>query len=193
MHWAFSQDVESSTSKFILVCLAYHLNPDGDAYPSVETIARETGLDRKTVISGISKLLNLGLIDDLGDRKGATKQVRVFKLKGPKNGTVPKTDRKGPVFPGKGPVFPMKGSQKRDTEVQGKGMNHKGNGDAPDFKSTVLRQLEEARKQKNQLFAAYALEHSIEGTSWRSNEARAKWEMWGRVERDCLERLPNAI
>ena len=99
LNWAFNQKVESSTAKFILVGLSNYANESMKAYPSVATISEMTGLDRKTVISGLDKLLSEGLVSDTGERVGFTKSVKIYQLKcspqasSPKNGTVPKTEQ----------------------------------------------------------------------------------------------------
>jgi hypothetical protein len=127
--WAFKQPVPNSSAKFVLVAMANRANPDPDvqgrvvAYPSIKYLAEVTSQDRKTVITNIAKLREWGLIDDTGSRVGRTAQIPVYELKVPgdlfteqsqkrnssKNGTVPKTARKSPVFP-------SKQSQKRDTD-----------------------------------------------------------------------------
>lgn len=122
--WALKVPVPASSAKFVLVVLANQANDEtGLAFPSVAYLSEATGQDRKTVISNIAKLVEWGLIEDTGQRVGATKQVIVYRLlKGSdlfaeqsqkrnrtENGTVPKTD-------GNSTVFPRKQSQKRDTE-----------------------------------------------------------------------------
>lgn len=112
LNWAFSQSVRSSSAKFILVTLANFANEDLESYPSIQTVSRLTGLNRKTVISSLDRLASLQMIKDTGKRKGFTSSVKVYLLSGPGIGTtqaVPKTDMKQSRF------FP-KQSQKRDTE-----------------------------------------------------------------------------
>lgn len=120
INWAFDQTIESSSCKFILVCLANYANESSEAYPSVETISRMTGLDRKTIISGLGKLCASGVLTDTGKRVGHTCSIPVYKLSQKRNytenGTVPKTDGRCPKIPDKQSRFSVKLSQKRDTE-----------------------------------------------------------------------------
>ena len=58
-------------------------------YPSIERLVVDTSLNKKTVQAGLISLIALGLISDTGERKGATRRVRVFSLNIPKNGNVP--------------------------------------------------------------------------------------------------------
>lgn len=127
--WALKVPVPASSAKFVLVVLANQANDEtGLAFPSIAYLSDATGQDRKTVISNIAKLIEWGLIEDTGQRVGATKQVICYRLRkgadlfaeqsqkrnSSKSGTVPKTD-------GNSPVFPPKQSQKRDTEPS---LNH---------------------------------------------------------------------
>lgn len=122
--WALKQPVKPSSTKFVLVALANCSHTEtGLAHPSVKYLTEATGQDRKTVLGNIQKLIAWGLIEDSGERVGATRQVIVYRLNvGPdlfmeqsqkrnssENGTVPKT-------PDNSTVLPPKQSQKRDTE-----------------------------------------------------------------------------
>lgn len=124
--WALKMPIPSSSAKFVLVVLANCASAaTGCAHPSLAYIAEATGQDRKTVIANLAKLREWGLIEDTGERHGATKQVIEYRLRDAdlfeeqaqkrnrsKTGTVPKKA-------GNSPVFPRKQSQKRDTEPSG--------------------------------------------------------------------------
>lgn len=139
---AFDMDVKPSSLKFVLVALADYANDEGEAYPSIETLVNKTSQNRKTVQANIKKLIALGLIEDTGKKRGKTKQIPVLKMllkgaqkrersqkrnstengivKGPKNGTVPKTGQLAGIAhnqgtEGKG-AQKRERSQKRDTE-----------------------------------------------------------------------------
>src|SRR5262249_14297348 len=81
-----------------------------------------TGQDRKTIIANIGRLREWGLITDTGERRGVTKQIVVYKLRGPdmlgEQTQKRNSPRKGSVpFPsGNSPVFGREEVQKRDTE-----------------------------------------------------------------------------
>ena len=112
--WAFKQKVRPSGAKFVLVALANMANERGEAYPSIAYLSDVTQQDRKSVIGHLDNLEDIGLIADSGKRKGATGQVKVYKVKSTGNGTVkqsqernsspervPFSDSKSTVFPGK--------------------------------------------------------------------------------------------
>lgn len=97
--WAWKARVGKSSSKLVLLSLADRCGADMTAWPSIETLSRDTELDRKTVIKAIQHLEEIGLIIDTGERKGSTGKVCVYKVIGvydrhfdnsTKNGTVPK-------------------------------------------------------------------------------------------------------
>jgi|GEM_PF-6126735 len=128
---AFGASLKKSSHKFILVALADYANEVGEAYPSTETICSKTSLDRKTVLAGLSSLSDLGFIEDTGQRKGKTGQVKVWHLsiaKGnknsPKNGMLKESQKRNSTENGTVPFLRekntkngmLKESQKRDIE-----------------------------------------------------------------------------
>ena len=60
--WAWSQATGRSSSKLVLLALADRADDAGLAYPSIATLATDTGLDRKTVMPALAHLESLGLI-----------------------------------------------------------------------------------------------------------------------------------
>lgn len=80
--WAFDQQVKPAAAKFVLVALSNNANMHGHVWPSIETLCRRTCLERKTVMKSIDWLEELGLLIDTGERRGATKQIKVYKLNG---------------------------------------------------------------------------------------------------------------
>jgi len=78
--------------KLVLLSFADRASEDHCAYPSVARLVEDTEMDRKTVLKIIEELIEDGLIVDTGERKGRTKQVKVYQLLGV-NGreTVPTT------------------------------------------------------------------------------------------------------
>ncbi len=129
--WALRQPIKQSSAKFVLVVMANCADgKDFLAWPSTAYLAEATGQDRKTVMKNVSLLREMGFIEDAGERKGETKQVVVYRLKEPengtvsdagnstKNGTVEQSQKRNsskngtvPIFPPKGPNFPAKQSQ----------------------------------------------------------------------------------
>ena len=78
--------------KLVLLSLADRASEDHCAFPSMSRLVEDTEIDRKTVLKIIDELIEDGLIVDTGERKGRTKQVKVYQLIGV-NGreTVPTT------------------------------------------------------------------------------------------------------
>lgn len=80
--WAFSCNVSRSSDKFILVALANYADDMGICYPSQTKLVGDTALDRKTIIAGLRRLSDVGLIADTGARKGVTGQIVIYRLIG---------------------------------------------------------------------------------------------------------------
>lgn len=109
--WAGKQRCDKPAAKLVLLALASCAGADHCAYPSTAWLVDFTGLDRKTVIAACDRLQASGAIADTGERKGQTKQIKVYRLAA---ASVPETE----LFPKRNPpVFPSEGSQKRDTEL----------------------------------------------------------------------------
>ncbi len=85
MRWAFMQQPEKSADKFILLVLADRADEVCCCFPSIKRIHQDTLLDRKTIIASLKRLIETGFIRDTGERKGATKQVKVYQLLGVSN------------------------------------------------------------------------------------------------------------
>lgn len=117
VNWAIAQEIPHSSAKFVLVVMAHHANKESwEAWLSVAKLAQSTGQDRKTVMSNISRLQQMGFISDTGKRAGETKQVPVFVLNSTKIGTAKSADTNDEGSTGKGTV---KQSQKRDSTENG--------------------------------------------------------------------------
>ena len=68
--------------KLVLLSLADRASEDYCAYPSMNRLVEDTEMDRKTVLKIIDELIEDGLIIDTGERKGRTKQIKVYQLWG---------------------------------------------------------------------------------------------------------------
>lgn len=95
-NWAWDLDIKPATLKLILLSMADRADEYHTCYPSNSRLEKDTGLNIKTVQTGILKLIEMGLIKDTGKRKGPTNSVRVFqlnieiteiKISSPKNGS----------------------------------------------------------------------------------------------------------
>lgn len=62
-----------ATAKLVLIALALHASSDGIAYPGQDTIAEETGLDRRTVRNSLALLDDQGFIKKVGSAGRAIK------------------------------------------------------------------------------------------------------------------------
>jgi len=62
MMWAFDQKTGSPVTKLILLKLADNANEAGVCWPSLNTIARHSEVDRSTVIRHIKNLVDMGLV-----------------------------------------------------------------------------------------------------------------------------------
>lgn len=82
--WAWTTAVKTSAQRLVLLSLADRAGEEHTAWPSIDRLAADTVLDKKTVQKVILELIKLGLISDTGERTGPTKRVRVLKLNGVK-------------------------------------------------------------------------------------------------------------
>lgn len=82
--WAWTAQVKNSSQRLVLLSLADRAGEEHTAWPSIDRLAADTVLDKKTVQKVILELIKLGLVKDTGDRTGPTKRVRVLKLNGVK-------------------------------------------------------------------------------------------------------------
>ena len=82
--WAWTAPVDNSSQRLVLLSLADRAGEEHTAWPSIERLAKDTVLDKKTVQKVILELIKLGLVEDTGERTGPTRRVRVLKLNGVK-------------------------------------------------------------------------------------------------------------
>jgi len=123
INWAGRTITGSASRKAVLICLANYANEQNEAYPSVDTIARITELDAKTVRSSLRRLADDGHILDTGRRRGQTQNIRVWALK-VGDETLPKTEpyqKRNPTENDRRtiPKTPVEPYQKRVAEPKG--------------------------------------------------------------------------
>ncbi|WP_180059349.1 helix-turn-helix domain-containing protein [Acinetobacter sp. YH12128] len=82
--WAWAVSVNNSSQRLVLLSLADRAGEDHTAWPSIERLAKDTVLDKKTVQKVLIELIKLQLIIDTGERTGPTKRVKILKLNGVK-------------------------------------------------------------------------------------------------------------
>lgn len=111
--WASKLAIKPSSVKFVLIAMADCANEQGLCFPSIEHVCAFTSQDRKTVITAISRLEEMGYLRDIGERRGRTRQVKVYCLKNAEIGTVPDSEPppKSTVIPENSAVFPSKESR----------------------------------------------------------------------------------
>lgn len=85
--WAWKVEIPEgkclkANKRLVLLSFADRAGEEHTAYPSAKRLQEDTCLDRKTILAVINELISDGLISDTGERRGVTKQVRVFKLNG---------------------------------------------------------------------------------------------------------------
>ena len=79
--WSFSfKGKNRAIKKLIMLNLADRAGEDGLCFPSVAKIAEDTLLDRRTIMTAITSMIDEGLLEDTKMRKGQTKQVRVLRI-----------------------------------------------------------------------------------------------------------------
>lgn len=76
--WAFKQSIKPASHKLLLISLADFVNKDWIVWPSIDLLSKFSGLNRKTVITGLNELELAGYISDSGERKGTTSSVKVY-------------------------------------------------------------------------------------------------------------------
>lgn len=125
--WAGRMRPGSASAKLVLLGLAQCADANHCAYPSVDWLCEFSDLNRKTVIAALDRLGEgeERLIEDTGQRKGRTGQVKVYRLRvldvaipsrlarDPASETVPKAEQ---FQKRNSSTFSRKESQKRDTE-----------------------------------------------------------------------------
>lgn len=122
--WAGKQRPGSASAKLVLLGLASCADANHCAFPSVQWLCDFGDLNRKTVIAALQRLEEgmFPLIEDTGERRGRTGQVKVYRLAAarvenasldPAGETVPKTE---PSQKRNSSGSGGEASQKRDTE-----------------------------------------------------------------------------
>ena len=86
INWALDQTLPSS-EKFVLVVLANYADDDKGlrCWPSILRLQKKTCLNEKTVQAALLALRKKDLIEDTGEKTGATKSVIVYRVKLPLN------------------------------------------------------------------------------------------------------------
>jgi|DEB0MinimDraft_10_1074344.scaffolds.fasta_scaffold137560_2 DNA-binding transcriptional regulator YhcF (GntR family) len=62
MDAVFDADIEDGLAKYVLLAIAKHADEQGECYPSMERLARLTGLSQRTVLRKIGWLEKAGYV-----------------------------------------------------------------------------------------------------------------------------------
>lgn len=194
---AWDTPTDSPAQKLVLLFLADKAGSKGTCWPSVATIAEKTGLSRKTVFTQIKKLQEKGLIRIHSGHLGVEGASNVsnryaLKIKPTPPGetiTPPSVTVTPPL------VKPLHPNPNSRTQIEPKGGSDapfltKGAAKLP-YKSSLLKTVDTAGSQMDRLFAAYALEHSLDGTQWRSEPKHQEWLSWKKRKREALDLLQS--
>lgn len=98
IRWAMGQAIAPAMTKFLLVAMADCVNAEAGemvCWPSYAYLARNTGMNTKTVEAGVYRLKELGYLVDTGRRAGDTRKVVVYRLNAPESGVI----KPGPQSP----------------------------------------------------------------------------------------------
>lgn len=120
MAWAFEQQLDSPAKKLLLLAIANHASPDGtNAWPSIATLARKTGISARHVRRLLRELEEEGWI---ATERQAGGTAKIADEKRPNLYTVrmgpPDTDVRPPRTPMSGPPrTPMSAKPSREPSV----------------------------------------------------------------------------
>lgn len=81
--WAIQADVGKSTSKLVLLNMAHLVRFDAEewtVFASIDYLAKVTHLNRKTVLEALTRLKELGAIQDTGRRAGDNRSSKIYRL-----------------------------------------------------------------------------------------------------------------
>ena len=79
--WALTAELKGP-AKAVLLALAIRADGNGECWPELETLSRDSGLARATVTRAIARLENEGWIEvEHGRRKGAKRDVNRYHIR----------------------------------------------------------------------------------------------------------------
>lgn len=185
--WSFQQNIKPSSVKFVLVALCDYTNEVGLAYPSIARLCEKTSLNRKTVLSALSKLCDLGYLVDTGERKGATSQVRVYQITVPESGHLEEA-KESQFFQERVPFLPTK-SPKNGTRNH-KGTEREPNGGAQRFRPPSVDQVRTYCQERGNGIDPEAFVDYYKARGWMVGKSKMKdWQAAVRTwERKAKER-----
>lgn len=83
MGWVWEMQGLSPAEKLVALAYADHAGHDGEGiYPAVRTVARKTGYSRRTVQATTRRLVERGLLEEVGQGPGGTNEWRLVEAPG---------------------------------------------------------------------------------------------------------------
>ena len=79
MSWAVKQQVDPR-EKLILIILANYADPKGNCWPSMATLAQDTGFCRRTILRSIQTMAQAGLLSFQKTSKNGLKSTHKYRL-----------------------------------------------------------------------------------------------------------------
>lgn len=190
-HAVWETPCQSHTQKLVLAALAIYadeLKPL--AHPSVETLARRCNLSDRAVREQLSALRKAGLIS-LAVEGGGRHQVNTYRLniKNPEQHSG--NSIQGIAFResrSKNPEPRSKNPEQGSAQVPGSTNEVPGGNHLP-----YLRELEslikKAKEERQRLFCGFAIQHSLDGTTWKRTDKKAEYDSWGKVVTESNEAI----
>jgi hypothetical protein len=80
LQWAWRQPAARQSTKLVLLALAHCANGENLTWPSLAALGEMTGVSRRAIARELKHLKRASLIEDSGQRRGATKQIVVRRL-----------------------------------------------------------------------------------------------------------------
>lgn len=81
LNWALNYKLEEPAQKAVLIGIANHANPNGEAWPSIDRLALYSGFAESTVRRAIKALVASGLLT-VNEREGRSHVYRLIQFKG---------------------------------------------------------------------------------------------------------------
>ena len=80
MDAVFDADIEDGLAKYVLLAIAKHADDQGECYPSMERLARLTGLSQRTVLRKIGWLEKAGYVSIRRRTKAGKKTSNLYSV-----------------------------------------------------------------------------------------------------------------
>ena len=81
MDAVFDADIEDGLAKYVLLAIAKHADEQGECYPSMERLARLTGLSQRTVLRKIGWLEKAGYVSIQRRTKAGKKTSNLYSVR----------------------------------------------------------------------------------------------------------------